>query len=180
MENKLHKKYGLITAIALVVGIVIGSGVFFKAEMVLKATGGNILLGIAAWGIVGAIMIICSYAFATLATKYERINGAMDYAEALVGSRYGYMVGWFLVVMYQPAITAVLAWVSARYTCVLLGWDITGGSCMVIAAGFLIASFAVNALAPALAGKFQVATTAIKLVPLLLIDRKSTRLNSSH
>ena len=31
MESKLTKKYGLLTAISMVVGIVIGSGVFFKA-----------------------------------------------------------------------------------------------------------------------------------------------------
>ena len=36
MENKLKEKYGLFTAIAMVVGIVIGSGVFFKAEKGLK------------------------------------------------------------------------------------------------------------------------------------------------
>ena len=54
MESELKKKFGLFTAIAMVVGIVIGSGVFFKAEAVLKATGGNMPLGIAAWVIVGA------------------------------------------------------------------------------------------------------------------------------
>ena len=32
MDNELHKKYGLMTAICMVVGIVVGSGVFFKAE----------------------------------------------------------------------------------------------------------------------------------------------------
>ena len=41
MGNDLQKKYGLPTAIALVVGIVIGSSVFFKAEKILTATGGN-------------------------------------------------------------------------------------------------------------------------------------------
>ena len=35
MENTLDKRYGLITAITMVVGIVIGSGVFFKAEKIL-------------------------------------------------------------------------------------------------------------------------------------------------
>lgn len=35
MGNKLEKKYGLFTAICMVVGIVIGSGVFFKAQTVL-------------------------------------------------------------------------------------------------------------------------------------------------
>jgi len=33
---ELKKKYGLITAICMVVGIVVGSGVFFKAEAMLK------------------------------------------------------------------------------------------------------------------------------------------------
>ena len=36
MEGGLRKKYGLFTAISMVVGIVIGSGVFLKAEKVLK------------------------------------------------------------------------------------------------------------------------------------------------
>lgn len=169
MENVLTKKYGLLTAIAMVVGIVIGSGVFFKAEIVLKATGGNMPLGIAAWGIVGLIMIVLSYTFATMATKYEKVNGVVDYAEAAVGQKYGYYVGWFMAVIYNPTITSVLAWVSARYTCVLLGWDITGGSCMTIACFYLVASYALNALSPIMAGKFQVSTTVIKLIPLMLM-----------
>lgn len=169
MENQLHKRYGLFTAIAMVVGIVIGSGVFFKAEAVLKATGGNMPLGIAAWLIVGLIMIICSYTFAIMATKYEKVNGVVDYAEVGVGSKYGYYVGWFMATIYNPTLTSVLAWVSARFTCVLLGWDITGGSCMTIACFYLIGSFAINSLSPILGGKFQVTTTAIKLIPLLLM-----------
>jgi APA family basic amino acid/polyamine antiporter len=169
MESGLQKKYGLFTAISMVVGIVIGSGVFFKAEKVLKATGGNMPLGIVAWGVVGLIMIICSYVFATLATRHEKVNGVVDYAEVMVGKRYGYFVGWFMAVIYQPTLTSVLAWVSARYTCVLLGWDITGGSCMTIAAFYLVAIYALNALSPVLAGRFQVATTVIKLIPLVLM-----------
>ncbi|HHW31204.1 MAG TPA: APC family permease [Clostridiaceae bacterium] len=169
MDNELKKKYGLPTAIAMVVGIVIGSGVFFKAEAVLKATGGNMPLGIAAWGIVGLIMIICSYTFAIMATKYEKVNGIVDYAEAALGNKYGYYVGWFMAVIYNPTLTSVLAWVSARYTCVLLNWDITGGSCMTIACFYLVASYAMNALSPILAGKFQVSTTVIKLIPITLM-----------
>ena len=53
MENKsLEKRYGLVTAICLVVGIVIGSGVFFKAEKILTATGGD--LPTAIWPIIHA------------------------------------------------------------------------------------------------------------------------------
>ena len=45
MEHKLERKYGLFTAICLVVGIVIGSGVFFKAQTILQKTEGNMPLG---------------------------------------------------------------------------------------------------------------------------------------
>ena len=43
MENKLTKKYGLLTAICMVVGTVVGSGIFFKAGKVLQNTNGNML-----------------------------------------------------------------------------------------------------------------------------------------
>lgn len=169
METKLQKKYGLVTAIAMVIGIVIGSGVFFKAEKVLAATGGNLILGILAWIIGGFIMIACAYTFAVMATKYQYVNGIVDYAEASMGKKYGYYVGWFMALIYYPTLTSVLAWVSARYTCVLLGFSITGGECMTIACLYLIGSYAINALSPVLAGKFQVCTTIIKLIPLALM-----------
>lgn len=169
MDQGLTKKYGLFTAIAMVVGIVIGSGVFFKAEKILTATGGDLPLGILAWVVGGIIMISCAYTFAVMATRYEYVNGIVDYAEATMGKTYGYYVGWFMAVIYYPTLTSVLAWVSARYTAVLFGWDITGGQCMTIAMFYLVASYALNALSPILAGKFQVATTVIKLIPLALM-----------
>ena len=169
MENALNKRYGLITAITMVVGIVIGSGVFFKAEKILNCTGGDMVIGILSWIIGGLIMVICAYTFSTMATKYEKVNGVVDYAEAMLGKRYGYYLGWFMATMYFPAMTSVLAWVSARYFSVLMGWDITGGSCMVIAGFLLVASYTLNALSPVLAGKFQVTTTVIKMIPLLLM-----------
>ncbi|EHQ90910.1 APC family permease [Desulfosporosinus youngiae] len=169
MENELQKKYGLLTAIAMVIGIVIGSGVFFKAEKVLIATGGDLPKGILAWMLGGIIMIICAYVFATMATRYEKVNGIVDYAEATLGGNYAYFIGWFMAAIYYPTLTSVLAWVSARYTCVLLGWDIVGPEAMAISGFYLVGSFALNALSPKLAGKFQVSTTIIKLIPLALM-----------
>jgi len=169
MDSKLKEKYGLPVAIAMVVGIVIGSGVFFKAEKILNVTGGNQKLGILAWLIGGAIMVVCAYTFAIMATRYSYVNGLVDYAEVTCGSKYAYLLGWFMSTIYYPTLTSVLAWVSARFTCVLLGWDITGGSCLAIAAFFMCTSYAVNALSPVIAGKFQVTATVIKVIPLILM-----------
>ena len=102
MDEKLEKRYGLFTAIAMVVGTVIGSGVFFKAEKILKATGGDLPQGIMSWVIGGIFMVSCAYVFAVLGTRYERVNGLVDYAEAVVGKKYGYFVGWFMTMIYYP------------------------------------------------------------------------------
>lgn len=172
MATELKKKYGLLTAICMVVGIVVGSGVFFKAEAILNHTGGDLKLGILAWVIGGIIMIVCAYAFAIMATKYEKVNGVVDYADAMIGEKYGYVIGWFLSTIYYPTLTMALAWLSARYTLVLIfgaDADITGGLCFVLTALYLVGSFALNSLSPILSGKFQVSTTFIKLVPLLLM-----------
>ena len=54
-------------------------------------------------------------------------------------------------------------------SCVLFGWSIAGGECMVLTAFFLILSYAINTLSPIIAGKAQVSTTIVKLVPLVLM-----------
>ena len=170
-NNQLKKRYGLFTAICMVVGIVIGSGVFFKAQDILNYTNGNMLLGILAWIIGGVVMIICAFTFANFATQYLKVNGVFDYAEAIVGKKYAYMTGWFLSTIYFPAMTSVLAWVSARYTLVLFdaSADITSGLCMALGAFYLCLAYAINILSPKIAGKFQVSATIIKLIPLAII-----------
>ena len=169
MENQLEKRYGLVTAICTVVGIVVGSGVFFKAEKILLCTDGRTGLGILAWLIGGVIMVSCAFAFGIMASRHEKCNGVVDYVEEMCGEKYGYMVGWFMASVYYPCLTSVLAWVTARYFSVLVGWDITGGQCMVLAGFFLILAFVNNALSPVIAGKVQVATTVIKFIPLVLM-----------
>ena len=184
--DKLQKRYGLLTAICMVVGIVIGSGVFFKAQTILQKTGGNMPLGILAWIIGGVIMLTCLLAFSVMAQKFEKVNGIVDYAEACVGSKYAYYVGWFLTIIYYPCLTSVLSWLSARYTLVfitsiapdfpLLGLGAAAGAetvlgpeCMALAMFYMCCAYAVNALSPKLAGKLQVSTTIIKLIPPFLM-----------
>jgi len=170
-NNSMEKRYGLFTAICLVVGVVIGSGVFFKAQDILNYTSGNMLIGILAWLIGGAVMIICAFTFANLATKHSKVSGLVDYAEAVVGERYAYFTGWFASTIYYPAMTSVLAWVSARYTLVLFdaNADITGGLCVALGAFYLCLAYTINVLAPKIAGKFQISATAIKLIPLIIM-----------
>lgn len=165
MDN-LQKKYGFWTATAMVVGIVIGSGVFFKADDVLKASGGSLTTALTAWLIGGAIMIVTAYVFSKIATRIERINGVVDYFEQAYGQKAGYLVAWFFTFIYYPTLVAVLAWVSANYTQALLGWESGVWPISVI---YMTGFFLLNYFSPILAGRWQVTATVVKLIPLALV-----------
>lgn len=164
---ELKKKYGLVTAICMVVGIVIGSGVFFKAEKMLTLTKGDLPTALLSWLIGGLVLIISGYVFAVMGTQYEKVNGVVDYSEALVGKKYAYYVGWFMSTIYYPAMTSALAWLSARYTMDIFGFSADSAQVMTLAGFYLIFSYVINTLSPRLAGKLQVSMTVIKLIPLL-------------
>ena len=172
----MEKRYGLPTAISMVIGIVIGSGVFIKGGKVLNLTGGNMLQGVAVVGIVGLICIICSLVFAELGSRYEKVNGVVDYAEVALGPKYAYYVGWFMTTIYVPALCSMLAFFTAMMFLQLFGInavDFTTGQVNPVAigvgAGFLMLDYGMNALSPKIAGKMQVGATVIKLIPLVLM-----------
>ncbi len=179
MENGLKKQYGLLMAICMVVGTVVGSGVFFKAQSILQKTNGDMPMGIIAWIIGGLVMIFCVLAFCVMAQRYEKVNGLVDYAEATVGNRYAYFIGWFVTTIYAPSMTSVLAWVTARYFLTFLvsvnpdleltGGPVTGSETFLLAGFILICVFAINTLSSRLAGKLQISATFIKLIPLILM-----------
>ena len=168
MSNELKKKYGLITAICMVVGIVIGSGVFFKATPVFTNNGGNMIKSLLTVIVVGALMTVCAYTFSILAGRHSKINGIVDYAEAEVGEGLAYTIGWFLSIIYYPVIASTLAWVSANYTSSL--FEIGSANVrLLITAAYLTLSFVLNIISPKISGKFQVSTTVIKLIPLTIM-----------
>jgi len=164
--QKLERKYGIWTATAMVVGIVIGSGVFFKADDVLVASGGSLPTALLAWAIGGTIMVITASVFARIATRIEKVNGVVDYFEEAYGPKAGYLVAWFMTFVYYPTLVAVLAWVSANYTVNLMGIE---PMLWVVATAYLLVFFLLNIVSPVLAGMWQVSTTVIKLIPLALV-----------
>ena len=165
MKNELNKKFGLITAICMVAGIVIGSGVFFKATPVFTNNGGDMLMSLLTVLVVGILMTTCAYTFSILAGKHSKVNGIVDYAEGECSMLLAYSTGWFMSVIYYPIIGSTLAWVSANYTCSL--FNISNPNVrLLLTFTFFIASFILNIFSPKISGKFQVSTTVIKLIPL--------------
>ncbi|MDD3171925.1 MAG: APC family permease [Bacilli bacterium] len=170
MES-LKKKYGLITGIAMVVGIVIGSGVFFKAGKVLVNTNGNLSTALFAWLIGGLIMVVSAYCFGLVGAKVEKVNGAVDYVEVATNKKIGYAIGWYFATIYYPILVSILAFLSMNYLFTLIGLGslIMGGVFWLCVVVLICLSFLMNTLAPKIAGYYQVSTTFIKLIPIFII-----------
>ena len=167
----LKRKYGLLTGIAMVVGIVIGSGIFFKAPVVLVNTGGKLSLALIAWATAGIIMVISAFCFAIMATRVQKVNGVVDYIEVATNEKAGYTMGWYFSAVYYPILVGTLGFVTMSYFYTLCGYEGIRESWhfWLATAGLITLSFILNTVAPRIAGYYQVSTTFIKLVPIFFI-----------
>ena len=171
-QNKIveeKKRYGLLTAITMIVGIVIGSGIFFRTADILEYTNGSVVLGVVVFTIAAISIIFGSLTISNLAMLTDKTGGAMAYAEEFVSERFGCAFGWFQTFVYMPTLTVVLSWVFGIYFCQL--FNIEAGLAGQIGIGLIwfIICFAYNLLSPRLGGLFQNASTFIKLIPLAAI-----------
>ena len=110
METHLNKKYGLFVALSMVVGIVIGIGIFFKSGTILKASGGNPKIALLAWLIGGIITIFSGLSIAEIGAAIPDGGGIVAYIEKIYGRLFAYIVGWSLCILYMPAIEAIIVY----------------------------------------------------------------------
>lgn len=161
--------YGFITATAMIIGVVIGSGIFFKSDDILTYTGGNVWLGvlvfcIGAWGIIFGSLTVTE-----LSTRTSKNGGVVGYFEAFISDKIASGFGWFQTFVYFPTLIVVLAWVSGIYTCSLFGLANTLEMQSVLGFLYLLFFYGINLISAKIGGYFQNATTLIKLIPLLVI-----------
>lgn len=166
MENS-KGKFGLFTTIAMICGVVIGSGIFFKSDDILIATGGNVALGILLW-VLGAFgMVFGGLCIAQFAKKTSEAGGLITYCELAWGKSFAYLAGWFQTVFYFPAIIAVLSWIASLYIGLVFGIeDSSSLPIWIIMMVILFVTFTLNIMNTRNAGKFQDITLIIKLLAL--------------
>ena len=162
-------QYGLLTCIAMIVGVVIGSGIFFKSDNILIATNGSIFLGALAFCIAAISIIFGSLTIAELASRNDKAGGIISYAEDAYNGGVACAFGWFQAFLYYPALIAVVCYVVGIYVCMLFGLTSTIELKMIIGLIATFVLFAINFFSNKLAGYFQTSATFIKLIPLVLI-----------
>lgn len=165
MEKKEH--YGLGTAISMIMGIVIGSGIFFKVDDILIKTGGNIALGILVF-ILGAFCVVFgSISLSQLASRTQKKGGLISYFEEFVSIESANAIGWFQVYVYLPTLSAVVSWVAGIYTISLLGLPDNLEMKIIVGLIYMTFFYALNYFSYQIGGRFQNISTIAKMIPLI-------------
>ena len=169
--RELKKQYGVWTGIAMVIGIVIGSGVFLKAGGVLALSGGDLKISLLAWLIGGIIMVASGFCFAVFASKVTKFNGVVDYVEHATNEKVGYGMAWLFTTIYYPLVASIIALFAGSYFFKLIGTNIglTDWQNFLFAFIVIIGMGVLNYLSPMISSKFQISSTIIKLIPIGLI-----------
>ncbi|MGB6129875.1 MAG: amino acid permease [Psychrilyobacter sp.] len=165
-EVQLEQKYGLSVATAMVIGIVVGIGIFFKAEAILKAASLNPTVAIVAWVLGGTITILAGLTAAELGAAIPETGGLVAYIRRIYGDFAGFMTGWMHVVLYLPGLVAVLAYYTGFFATIFLGIESTPTNVAMISIPAFLSVFVINLFMAKSGGRLQTVITAIKIIPL--------------
>lgn len=107
-ENQLQRRFGLSTAIALIIGQVIGVGIFLTPAGMAKSVGSPFWLLII-WLVMGAMTLSGALCYAELAARFPEAGGSYVYLREIYGRATAFLYGWMVLLVLDPGLTAVLS-----------------------------------------------------------------------
>lgn len=164
-QQGMKKNIGVTTAISLVVGCVIGAGVFFKPYAIYQATGGAPGMGMLAWIIGGIASIFAALTFAEVAVLIPKTGGMVTYLGDVFNEKVGFLAGWMQTVIFYPAFLAGYGVKVGTELGEYVGMQYV----QPIAMGVILCLVVLNMLGSGTAGKMQIISTVCKLIPLVLL-----------
>ena len=163
---EMNKSVGFLQGLAIVVGMIIGSGIFLKPSVVLN-NAGSPMLALVAW-ILGGVVTLCSaLSIAEISSNITRAGGLYSYLEELYGPKVGFLLGWVQSVISYPASVAAQAIAFATYSAYFI--PMTLWQQRFLAFGVLALLLVLNILSTRYGGYIQVVATVGKLIPVAAI-----------
>ncbi len=159
------RSLGMKEALALVVGSVIGTGVFLKAG-IMSVQVGSAYWVLAAFVISGLLSLCGAFCYAELGSLFPKAGGEYVYLREAYGEKLAFLYGWTRFWIGSPASIAAYAVGSVTFLSGLISFG--SPRLEAIAAIVLIWIFSLlNCLSVAFGGKFQAFLTALKVFMIL-------------
>jgi APA family basic amino acid/polyamine antiporter len=154
----------MIDGLALVVGIMVGSGIF-RTPGNVAALLGRPGLTFVAWALGGAVGFLGALVFAELATRHPHAGGKYVYAREAFGRRAAFVVGWIEALGTYCVAIAAIGVVSGEYLARLCGWPASAARSL--GAALVVLFTGMNLLGVTVGRWAQNLATAAKVLALL-------------
>ena len=164
-NDALPRRLGLATATAVVVGEVIGVGIFLTPSEMAKSLASPLWL-FATWAAAGLITVCGALCFGALAARHPEDGGPYVYLRRAFGGRVAFQYGWLSLLVTDPGITALMATGLATYAGALTPYPLAPIGLKLVAIGAILALAAINILGLRLGAGALHALSALKLLLL--------------
>lgn len=166
MPQALRRDLGLLAAVSVIVGSMIGVGIFLGPRVVAQQlpTPGLMLL---AWGVGGVFVLCGAMTYAEMATLFPRSGGSYNFIKAAYGSFPAFLNGWSGVAIGKAANVSALAVGFGAIGSVLLqstlGVGLTFFGQIVAALLLILAAAVVNILGVRHGGRLSIVASFVKV-----------------
>ncbi len=161
----LHTRDGVL----LVVGIVLGAGIFRAPQLVAGGSSSNTMfLGL--WVVGGVISLIGALCYAELAAAYPNAGGEYHFLGRAFGRRAGFLCAWSRMTVIQTGSIAILSFLVGDYVAALAGsGEPSAGVSAGVAAGVVVALTLLNVAGLRQSGGVQYALTTLEVLGLVSV-----------
>ena len=120
-ESELVKGLGLFDATMIVMGSMIGSGIFIvSADIAHQVQSPGLLIVV--WLLSGLMTLICALSYGELAASMPHAGGQYVYLRESLGPLAGFLYGWTMLLVIQTATIAAVAIAFAKFSAVIVPW----------------------------------------------------------
>lgn len=166
MDPVPKKALSLLDCMCIIVGIIIGVGIYETSPTVAACMGG--WKGTIAIWLAGAFVVLCgALCYAELASTYPNQGGDMIYLSRAYGPWAGFLFGWSQMVVIRPTDIALMAYIFARYASSLYAPFVH--SMRIYAAGAIAVLTLINVLGVRESRWTQNLLTIIKVAAVLFV-----------
>lgn len=156
----------MFDAIALIVGIVVGAGIFSFPFLVAQKTASPSTF-LLVWALGGVISLVGAMCYAELATTFPSAGGDYHFLKRAYGNRLAFLFAWARMIIIQPGSVALLAFVFGGYATQL--YNLGEFSAIVYAALVIVVLTLINIIGIQFGAGVQKLMTTLEVLGILTI-----------
>jgi len=153
--------------VLLIIGTVIGSGIFLVPGLVIKAVGNSLLVALSVWLVGGVLSLLGALTYGELSAMNPSAGGLYVYIRDCFGPLPAFLFGWILFFVVSTGSIATLAVAFSNYLAELV--PLAPWTARLVSLSMIGVIATVNVLGTRRSANLQNVTTALKLSAILAI-----------